>query len=400
LNQQNKFVQDKPIPLDEELFNTLIKISELINKEFDLRELLVKIIQMTNRYIKAKRISIMLVEGDCLHLVAHVGFNIKHNDVKVKLGEYISGKVAQTGKIIVVNNAKSIREEFGYKAKSYMSIPIRTEERILGVLNITDKKGDCFFEKDINLAKFIANQCALAIERNELYMKIIEQEKISVVGKFTNSIVHDIKNMLNVVDIYLDLLEAEWKDIGEEEADYFLNIRKEVNLIIGYVQDILEFSKNRVLINEEIFTIKELINEVKDHLEILLKNSDIELKVDIRFHCSIKADRKKLFRVLTNLINNAIKALEEKGIVRITVYKDNNFIYFNIFDNGKGIEADKLAYIFEPFVSYSTGGTGLGLALSKQILKDHGGDIKVFSKFNKYTYFLIKLPVTRIVCDG
>jgi len=56
--------------LDEDLFNTLIKISELINREFDLKELLVKIMQMTNKYIKAKRISVMLREGDYLCLVA------------------------------------------------------------------------------------------------------------------------------------------------------------------------------------------------------------------------------------------------------------------------------------------------------------------------------------------
>ena len=385
--------------MDEDLFNTLIKISELINREFDLKELLVKIMQMTNKYIKAKRISVMLREGDYLCLVAHVGFNIKHNNIKVKLGEYISGKVAKTGKMVVVNNAEFVREEFGYKTRSYMSIPIRTEERVLGVLNITDKKGDYFSSDDINLARFIANQCALAIERNELYMKIVEQEKISIVGKFTNAIVHDIKNMLNVVDIYLDLLEAEG-NVGEEEKNnYLLNIRNEIDLIIGYVQDILEFSKNKVLINEETFSIIELINEIKKHLDILFINSGIAFHVDIRFNCSIKADRKKLFRVLVNLINNAIKALEEKGIIRITVYKDSNFIYFNIFDNGRGIEADKLSCIFEPFVTYSATGTGLGLALSKEIIKDHGGDIKAFSKLNKYTYFLVKLPITRIVSD-
>jgi len=132
--------------LDEDLFNTLIKISELINREFDLKELLVKIMQMTNKYIKAKRISVMLREGDYLCLVAHVGFNIKHNNIKVKLGEYISGKVAKTGKMVVVNNAEFVREEFGYKTRSYMSIPIRTEERVLGVLNITDKRETTFLQ--------------------------------------------------------------------------------------------------------------------------------------------------------------------------------------------------------------------------------------------------------------
>jgi signal transduction histidine kinase len=385
--------------LDENLFSTLINISELINKELNLEELLVKIIQMTNKYIRAKRISVMLIEGETLHIVAHVGFNLDRSKVKVKLGESTSGKVAQTGKIIVVNNAEMINQEFGYKARSYISVPIRTKKRILGVLNVTDKKGDYFTNEDVNLAIFIANQCALAIDRNELYKKLVEQEKISIVGKFTNSIVHDIKNMLNVVDIYLDLLETEVENSSVESKNYLLSIRKEIDLIIGYVQDILEFSKNKVLINEEVFVIKDLIDEVRDCLDIFFINSDIEFKLDLRFNCTIRADKRKLFRVFINLINNAVRAINEKGIIRITVYKDDKYIYFNIFDNGTGIEADKLPYIFEPFVSYSSSGTGLGLAVSKEILKDHGGDIKVFSRLNKYTYFLIKLPTKRIVIN-
>ncbi len=399
MNQQNNIIQDGPLHLDENLFSTLINISELINKELNLEELLVKIIQMTNKYIRAKRISVMLIEGETLHIVAHVGFNLDRSKVKVKLGESTSGKVAQTGKIIVVNNAEMINQEFGYKARSYISVPIRTKKRILGVLNVTDKKGDYFTNEDVNLAIFIANQCALAIDRNELYKKLVEQEKISIVGKFTNSIVHDIKNMLNVVDIYLDLLETEVENSSVESKNYLLSIRKEIDLIIGYVQDILEFSKNKVLINEEVFVIKDLIDEVRDCLDIFFINSDIEFKLDLRFNCTIRADKRKLFRVFINLINNAVRAINEKGIIRITVYKDDKYIYFNIFDNGTGIEADKLPYIFEPFVSYSSSGTGLGLAVSKEILKDHGGDIKVFSRLNKYTYFLIKLPTKRIVIN-
>lgn len=396
MNQQNKFIQDGSINLDEQLFNTLISVSELINRELNLEDLLVKIIQMTNKYIKAKRVSVMLIEGDHLHIVAHVGFNIDCNRVKVKLGEYISGKVAKTGKLIVVNNAEKVKKEFGYKTKSYISVPIKTRKRILGVLNITDKKGDYFTAEDVNLAIYIANQCALAIDRNGLYSKLVEQEKTSIVGRFTNSIVHDIKNMLNVIDIYIDLLETEIEGGKSEDNNYLLNIRKEIDLIVGYVQDILEFSKNKVLIKEEKFTIKELIDEVNDYLSIFFVNSGVDFKIDMRFNCTIKADRKKLFRVFINLINNAVKALNEKGIIRITVYRDKKYIYFNIFDNGSGIEANKLPYIFEPFVSYSSSGTGLGLALSKEILRDHGGDIKVFSKVSKYTYFIIQLPTKRI----
>jgi signal transduction histidine kinase len=321
---------------------------------------------------------------------------VNKEEVKVKIGEYTSGKVAKTGKLIVVNNADRINEEFGYKARSYLSVPIKTKNKILGVLNITDKKGDYFSEDDINLAIYIANQCAIAIDKNETYKKLMEQEKISVVGKFTNSIVHDIKNMLNVVDIYLDLLETELENLNVEGNNYLHNIRKEMDLIIGYVQDILEFSKNKVSIKEEVFDVKELIDEVVNYLDILFLNSGINFKIDVRIKGLIKADKKKLFRVFINLINNAVRAVNEKGYIRITVYKDAKFIYFNVFDNGSGIEPDKLKYIFEPFVSYSSSGTGLGLAVSKEILKDHGGDIKVFSKVNKYTYFIMRIPTKRI----
>ncbi|MDY6820456.1 MAG: GAF domain-containing sensor histidine kinase [Deferribacterota bacterium] len=403
LNHQSNLFNDRSITLKDIIFDIILEISELLNKEISLDSLLAKIIKITKSYIKAKRISIMKVEGDYLELIANVGFSIDKENAKVKIGESISGKVAEKGEPIVVNNAKEVRYDLGYTTRSYMSIPVKTKEKLIGVLNITDKPGDYFTEDDIFLAKFIGNQCALAIERSYLYNELLEKERLSTIGKLTNTIVHDIKNMLNVISINLELLESDLceninnKKYGQE--DYLKNVKNELDIIRGYVEDILEYSKKDITINEEVIDLGELIYATKKEFQVLIDENELRFIVDIRNKCKIKADKRKFYRVIFNLVNNSIKATEGIGNIRITLYISKDWVYIVIFDNGRGIDSVHLNDLFTPFVSYSGSGTGLGLAISKEIITEHGGDIKVFSKKNRYTYFQIKLPPERLVID-
>lgn len=382
--------------MEKTLFDILISISEIINKHVEVKDILSRVLKIVSEFIDAKRLSIMLINNDFLELTTHEGFNVDKKKIKIPVGENICGTVAKTGHPLLVNNSPFIKEEFGYKTHSYLSVPIMTKDRIIGVLNITDKKGDYFDDDDLNLATFIASQCALAIDRYKMYKELLEQDRFSVVGKFTGAIAHDIKNLLNVINIYLDLIEIE-EAKGENVQTYMANIRQEVELIEGYVSDILDFLKNEVFIKENEFSLSGLIKDLKTYMDIVTKNGNIKFNIDARFEGTIKADRKKLFRVIINILNNALKAARENGLIRMTIYKTYEHLIVNIFDNGKGIEEDKIKFIFDPFVSFSTTGTGLGLAVSKDIIRGHGGELKVSSKADRFTYFTIILPENRIL---
>ena len=141
--------------MEKTLFDILISISEIINKHVEVKDILSRVLKIVSEFIDAKRLSIMLINNDFLELTTHEGFNVDKKKIKIPVGENICGTVAKTGHPLLVNNSPFIKEEFGYKTHSYLSVPIMTKDRIIGVLNITDKKGDYFDDDDLNLATFI-----------------------------------------------------------------------------------------------------------------------------------------------------------------------------------------------------------------------------------------------------
>ncbi|KAA0258842.1 GAF domain-containing protein [Deferribacter autotrophicus] len=378
-----------------DLLDILVEIAEIMNKTKDVDSLLQRIIDLAKTYLKVKRVSVMLIENDKLKIVAAVGLNFDYSNICINLGEGISGKVAASGEEIVVNYADGVKKELGYSAKSYMCIPLKTSERVIGVLNVTDKENDFFTVEDVKIGKYIASQCALAVERFRLYEEEKRSEKLKLIGKFTASIAHDIKNLLNVAQGYLELLEIEISN-NKVLREYVDSVVTELKIIYGLTLDVLDFSRNSILLTRERVRLSEFLSLIEKHTKIMVKFLDIKFEINCDFDEEIVIDKEKLFRVFMNLINNSVEALYGVGIIRIDVRKNDKFLIFEVYDNGIGIKKENLEKIFDPFfTSGKLKGTGLGLAVAKEIVKAHDGEIMVDSKEGEYTKFIIKLPVIK-----
>ena len=107
----------------------------------------------------------------------------------------------------------------------------------------------------------------------------------------------------------------------------------------------------------------------------------------------MNVDRGKLFRVIFNLVSNAIDALGNRGSVSLTSEKDGEYCLFKVRDTGKGIPEDHIAKLFQPFfTSGKAKGTGLGLAIVKMIVEAHNGTVSVNSEEGAYTEFTVRIP--------
>lgn len=379
--------------MKKDLLDILVKISEAMNASTITEELLDTIINLAKKYLDVQRVSVMTKDNGNLKIVAAAGLNIDPNGVKVPFGHGISGKVALTGKEHVINKSPEVNRELGYETSSYMSVPLKVKENVIGVLNLTDKEDDFFSEDDVKIAKYIASQCALAIERSNLYESRKKDEHLRLLGRFTSSIAHDIKNLLNIVQSYLELMEIELRD-NRDLKEYIEAVYTELKFIHGLTLDILDFSRKKIVLNITRFDFSDFIQNVIKHLKIMTRNSDITVNVNEYEDFEIKADREKLFRVFFNLLNNSIEAVGERGVININVIKKEDEFIVEIKDNGKGIKAENLEHIFDPF--FTAGklkGTGLGLAVVKEIVENHGGRISVDSKENEYTKFSIRIPM-------
>ncbi len=379
--------------MKKDLLDILVKISEAMNASTITEELLDTIINLAKKYLDVQRVSVMTKDNGNLKIVAAAGLNIDPNGVKVPFGHGISGKVALTGKEHVINKSPEVNRELGYETSSYMSVPLKVKENVIGVLNLTDKEDDFFSEDDVKIAKYIASQCALAIERSNLYESRKKDEHLRLLGRFTSSIAHDIKNLLNIVQSYLELMEIELRD-NRDLKEYIEAVYTELKFIHGLTLDILDFSRKKIVLNITRFDFSDFMQNVIKHLKIMTRNSDITVNVNEYEDFEIKADREKLFRVFFNLLNNSIEAVGKRGVININVIKKEDEFIVEIKDNGKGIKAENLEHIFDPF--FTAGklkGTGLGLAVVKEIVENHGGRISVDSKENEYTKFSIRIPM-------
>ena len=378
--------------MKNDLLEVLVEISEKMNSIFDVHDLLPSIISIAREYLGVKRSSLMLINGSRLSISAHSGFEIDPGNIEIALGEGIAGKVAETGVETIVNLSEESREEMGYRASSFMSVPVKTNNKVIGVLNLTDKEHDYFTEDDVRIARYIASQCALGIERFNLVRDMRKSENLRVIGMLNSSIAHDIKNLLNIVQSYLELIDI--TELDGEVADYIESIHSEVKRIHGLTLDLLDFSRQKVSINLVRFHVSDLFKDLGKQFNVLTKDTDIKVVFVNEDDPELCLDREKIFRMLFNLIGNAVDALCEEGLVRVTAKASGDFCEFDVYDNGRGIPQDTINKIFDPFfTSGKIKGTGLGLAIVKMIAEAHAGFICVDSKPDEYTVFKVRVPL-------
>ncbi|UOD35738.1 GAF domain-containing sensor histidine kinase [Deferribacteraceae bacterium V6Fe1] len=379
--------------MKKDIFDILVEISEIMNSIFETDELIPQILNITEKFLNVKRVSLMLIEDNKLKIIAATNLPVNFKEIEIPVGEGISGRVAMTGEPVIVNNESSCEDELGYKAKSYLSFPLKVRDKVIGVLNLTDKENDFFNNTDVKIAGYIASQCALAINRFSLYEEKKKTDHLKVIGKFTSSIAHDIKNLLQIVQSYIELMEIEME--GESEIKLYIDsICTEVKLIHGLTLDILDFANKQINLKKSRVRLSDFLSEIKKHTDILTNLTPIKFEMSFEEDTKFECDKEKLFRVFFNLINNSIEAVGENGNIRLDVKKEDGYLMFELFDDGKGIKKDNIDKIFDPFfTSGKMKGTGLGLAVVKEIVQAHNGVITVESEENKYTKFTVRIPI-------
>lgn len=369
-----------------QLLNALIKISAEINSNMELDTLLPDIVKITGDYLKVRNASIMLIDWDTLTINCYTGAAQNHNSLSVKQG--IVGDVAGTGTEYIVNKSSSS----GRGSKSFLALPLKAGSKILGVFNLTDKDEDYFNEDEVSIARYIASQCALAIERHNIYTKMRANENLQAIGLLKSSVAHDISNLLSIADVYLGLMEEEI-DKNSNIYEYIKAVKSEMKRIGILATDMLDLSKDKLVLHKTKFSINELVNELKLYSEAFAKSPNIQIEFRIKSDDEIVADKNRLFRVFFNLLNNSADAVSDNGRIILSIKRTGKDISFLVADTGKGISKENISKLFQPFfTSGKIKGTGLGLAVVQDIIKAHSGTIRVCSKLGSYTCFLIRIP--------
>lgn len=233
----------------------------------------------------------------------------------------------------------------------------------------------------------------LKIQRSN--QKIIEEEKIKT--KFLSNVSHELRTPLNSILGFSDLLSNEFVgSLNTKQKEYINDIKISGIKLLEMINEILDMSKieaNAQSLNISEFDIKNAIQEVINILHPLILKRDINLIINCdNFY--IKADYQKFQQILFNLLSNAIKYTKDK--IEINAYVSNNNVLISVIDNGIGIYKKNQKKIFKKFeqAGNATGNsTGLGLAITKELVKLHKGEISVSSEHNKGARFTFSIPL-------
>jgi NtrC-family two-component system sensor histidine kinase KinB len=211
---------------------------------------------------------------------------------------------------------------------------------------------------------------------------------------------HELRTPLASIRMGLSLLGEKMTFAeGSRERELYQTVQQEITRMVGLLTDLLDLSRMRV--GQQKFElaptdIAEMLNETRKRFSLSAASAKLTLAVHVQERLPrVSISRSAFDRVLDNLIGNAIRHTPADGSIGLSAEVAHNVLLIRVSDTGEGIALAQQALIFQPFVQIGAkrGGAGLGLAICKEIVQQHGGTIGIYSQPRRGTTFTISLPV-------
>ena len=236
------------------------------------------------------------------------------------------------------------------------------------------------------------NSMARAVEERE--RELVRSERLAAVGKMAAMITHEVRNPLSSIGLNTELLDEELVGASAEAKQLLGSIHREVDRLTAITEEYLAFARlPKPKIAKE--SVNKLVEALADFVREDLAAKKVRLAVELApTDPNALIDAAQLRQCLVNLVRNASEAVNAKGGGKVTLRtrRNDHRVIIEVEDDGTGIAADHLPRLFDPFFSTKESGSGLGLALTQQIVKDHGGDVSVDSSVGKGTTFKVSVP--------
>ncbi len=237
------------------------------------------------------------------------------------------------------------------------------------------------------LARTFNDMCRSIQQARE---ELIRQERITTIGRLSTSIVHDLRNPLASIyggaEMMMDghLSEAQMHRVAT-------NVYRSSHAINELLQELVDVSRGRTR-TPEMCRLSEVIAAASDTQAAPAEQRGVKIESDVDPSIELPLERTRIERVFLNLIGNALEAMPNGGSVEIRAERTGDSVLVKVDDTGPGIPPSVRKELFQPFVSDGKNGMGLGLALSRQTLLDHGGDLWAEDTESSGARFRLRLP--------
>jgi signal transduction histidine kinase len=395
----------------------IVKVSQILNSTLHLEPLLQIIIQSATELTDTESCSILLIDKNTKELrFAEMsgGVTDELKRLSVPLENSIAGWVVSKERPLLIRDAKNdsrwhrgVDESTAFETKSILGIPLKVRDKVIGVLEVINKRDEAGFNQDdIQIATTLGAHAAIAIENARLldelqqsYGDLSEIDRIK--GDFVSIASHELRTPLAVILGYASFLRDDVTGQASEQLEIVLNSAIHLRSLIDDMVNLRHIQTGELQVERTIFSLRQLVAEVvKEFSELVEGKQQI---MTTRFvpndtPLNIDADQQKLYLILANLISNAIKFSNEGGRIHINVELKGYEYWINIIDTGIGIAKDEYNRIFdqfyqsEPSLTRKYQGMGVGLSITKGMVEVHHGRIWVESVVGKGSNFTVVLP--------
>ena len=424
LTAQQADVSGPPLPEDTENrwlvrarsnLQVMYRTSLAVSHTLDIDELLGRILQLVFEWIEADRGCIMLLDPESKQLRTKARRDRRVGQATaMAISRTILDYVLDRGEGVITSDAQDDdRFSGGHSVvrtgvREAICVPMQGRYGTVGVIYVdtTVPLGSAleegqrqFNDEHLKLLIAIGHQAALAVEDTTYYSAMVQSERLAAIGQTIATLSHHIKNILQGIrgGSYLVEMGLENEDLALIRKGWEI-VNRNQGKISSLVMDMLSFSKER----EPDPVPSDLVAVVTDIVETVHQRAT-EIGATIDWISPpdfprLLFDPEGLSRAILNVVTNALDAVEgrDDGSIAIRVDRDSQaeLVSITVTDNGAGMTPQAAAEIFNLFVSTKGArGTGLGLTVSRKILREHGGDIRVTSQPNVGSTFVLAFPL-------
>ncbi|MCL6432541.1 MAG: GAF domain-containing protein, partial [Anaerolineae bacterium] len=386
------------------MLRTLLRTTQQLNSTLDLRRLLQVIAEQARSLIEVDRCIIFLLNratGILTPVVALDPYADQVLGMTVRLGEGVTGYVAQTGVGEVVNHAERDPRALTVPGttrdpESLLAAPLLFEGRVIGVMTLSRMGDRGFTSTDLELLSSFASQAAVAVENARLYTEscqrarelerahsrlektqnqLLQAEKLSAIGDLAAGMAHELNNPLTAIMGFAQLLESE--NLSPTGRSDLQRILASVRRAQGIVANLLTFARQQRLSPQplQLDALVERIIRMHSHE---VPSSGVTVHQELESLPPVSADPFQIEQLVLHLLRNAYRAVGQGGVVTVRLSKpQSGIVRLEVSDDGPGIPPDALPHVFDPFfTTRDVGqGQGLGLAICFGIVRAHRGRI-------------------------
>lgn len=399
----------------------ILRSASLINSSLDIEDVLDRAMKWAEEFMNAEASSVYQLDEKKQEIFVRLARGEKKDPIRritLKVGEGVAGHVVQTGKPMVIQDVsteKRFSDKFdkitGFTTRSMLCVPLLLRNATIGALQVINKKtGEPFSRADLELLYAIAQHVAIAMENAMLYkrleesnemttqelrvtqQKLIRSERLAAMGNLVQGVAHEIRNPIMTIGGFSQRIK---KELGGDEkiGKYVDIIIDETNRLENLVKRIREFAEvqaSLLSLEKPDAVLLEALKQAKDTAE----KQGVKIVAEIPSELpKMRIDANQLLTALNNLLENALEAMPSGGTLTLKANVTGGHLLIVVEDTGCGIPKEKLAAVYDPFVTSKPKGAGLGLTLVHQVAMNHHGEIQLSSEVNRGTAVTLRLPL-------